>query len=91
MGIWYLSHRRAAKGQTSLRIRAVSSDPSLLAHINDGNKLGSRQRFKELVTLGSCECMLKQCFLRIGMSVIFQLVWPFQLSSQENQADSFNL
>ena len=30
--IWYLSPMRAAKVQASLRIRAVSSEPSLLAH-----------------------------------------------------------
>ena len=30
--IWYLSHMRAAKVQASLRIRAVSPEPSLLAH-----------------------------------------------------------
>ena len=30
--IWYLSPMRAAKVQASLRIRAVSPEPSLLAH-----------------------------------------------------------
>ena len=30
--IWYLSPMRAAKVQASLRIRAVSSEPPLLAH-----------------------------------------------------------
>ena len=30
--IWYLSHMRAAKAQASLRIRAVSPEPPLLAH-----------------------------------------------------------
>ena len=30
--IWYLSLMRAAKVQASLRIRAVSPEPSLLAH-----------------------------------------------------------
>ena len=30
--IWYLSPMRAPKVQTSLRIRAVSPEPSLLAH-----------------------------------------------------------
>ena len=29
--IWFLSHMRAAKVQASLRIRAVSPEPSLLA------------------------------------------------------------
>ena len=33
MRLWYLSHRRPAKAQASLRIRAVSPDPSLFAHM----------------------------------------------------------
>ena len=42
MRLWYLSHRRSAKAQASLRIRAVSPEPSLVAHI----KCGSRQRVR---------------------------------------------
>ena len=38
--IWYLSHRRPAKAQASLRICAVSPEPSLFAHV----KYGSRRR-----------------------------------------------
>ena len=33
MRLWYLSHRRPAKAQASLRIRAVSPEPSLFAHM----------------------------------------------------------
>ena len=33
MRLWYLSHRRTAKAQASLRIRAVSPEPSLSAHM----------------------------------------------------------
>ena len=40
MRLWYLSHRRPAKAQASLRIRAVSPEPSLFAHM----KYGSRWR-----------------------------------------------
>ena len=40
MRLWYLPHRRPAKAQASLRIRAVSPEPSLFAHM----KYGSRQR-----------------------------------------------
>ena len=32
MGFWYLSHRRAANAHASLRICAVSHEPSLLAY-----------------------------------------------------------
>ena len=36
MRLWYLSHRRPVKAQASLRIRAVSPEPSLLAHMKYG-------------------------------------------------------
>ena len=36
--IWYLSPMRAAKVQASLRIRAVSPEPSLLAHISSESR-----------------------------------------------------
>ena len=38
MRLWYLSHRRPAKAQASLRIRAVSPEPSLFAHMNYGSR-----------------------------------------------------
>ena len=37
MRLWYLSHRRPAKAQASLRIRAVSLEPSLFAHMKYGS------------------------------------------------------
>ena len=42
MRLWYLSHRRPAKAQASLHIRAVSPEPSLFAHM----KYGSRRRVR---------------------------------------------
>ena len=42
MRLWYLSHRRPAKAQASLRIRAVSPEPSLFLHM----KYGSRRKTK---------------------------------------------
>ena len=33
MRLWYLSHRRPEKAQASLRIRAVSPEPLLFAHM----------------------------------------------------------
>ena len=36
MTLWYLSHRWPAKAQASLRIRAVSPEPSLFAHMKYG-------------------------------------------------------
>ena len=40
--LWYLSHRRPAKAQASLHIRAASLEPSLFAH----TKCGSRRRVR---------------------------------------------
>ena len=40
MGLWYLSHRRPAKAQASLRICAFSPQPLLVAYM----KYGSRRR-----------------------------------------------
>ena len=40
MRLWYLSHRRPSKAQASLRIREVSPEPSLFAHM----KYKSRRR-----------------------------------------------
>ena len=45
MRLWYLSHRRPAKAQASLRIRAVSPEPSLFAHM----KYGSRRRLRPTI------------------------------------------
>ena len=38
MRLWYLSHRRLAKAKASLRIRAISPEPSLFAHMKYGSK-----------------------------------------------------
>ena len=43
MRLWYLSHRRPAKAQASLRICAVSSEPSLFTHMKYGRDEGSDQ------------------------------------------------
>ena len=40
--LWHLSHRRSAKAQASLRIRAVLPEPSLFANM----KYGSRRRVR---------------------------------------------
>ena len=42
--IWYLSPMRAAKVQARLRIRAVSPEPSLLAHTSSESRGAFRQK-----------------------------------------------
>ena len=55
--IWYLSPMRAAKVQASLRIRAVSPEPPLLAHTSSE----SRGTFRSLAPLNSWACAVKIC------------------------------
>ena len=40
MWLWYLSHRRPAKAQTSLHIPAASPEPSLFTHMKYGKTKG---------------------------------------------------
>ena len=60
MRLWYLSHRRPAKAQAGLRVRAVSPEPSLFAHI----KYSSRRRFwptiRHLAPLDVCTCAFEE-------------------------------
>ena len=62
MRLWYLSHRRSAKAQASLRIRAVLPEPSLFAHMEYGSRQMVRPKFKHLATLDGCTCALKNEF-----------------------------
>ena len=63
--IWYLSPMRAAKVQASLRIRAVSPEPPLLAHISSGSRGPFRQKARSLASLNGWACAVKTC--RDGM------------------------
>ena len=46
--IWYLSPMRAAKVQASLRIRAVSPEPLLLAHTSSESRGTFRQKARSV-------------------------------------------
>ena len=59
--IWYLSPMRAAKVQASLRIRAVSPEPSLLAHTNNESRGTFRQKARSLTPLNGWACAVKIC------------------------------
>ena len=59
--IWYLSPMRAAKVQASLRIRAVSPEPSLLAHTNSESSETFRQKARSLAPLNGWACAVKIC------------------------------
>ena len=59
--IWYLSPMRAAKIQASLRIRAVSPEPSLLAHTSSESRGTVRQKARSLAPLNGWACAVKIC------------------------------
>ena len=59
--IWYLSPMRAAMVQASLRIRAVSPEPPLLAHTSSESRGTFRQKARSLAPLNGWACAVKIC------------------------------
>ena len=59
--IWYLSPMRVAKVQASLRICAVSPEPSLLAHTISESRGTVRQKARSLAPLNDWACAVKIC------------------------------
>ena len=59
--IWYLSLMRATKVQASLRIRAVSPEPSLLAHTSSESRGTFWQKTRSLAPLNGWTCAVKIC------------------------------
>ena len=59
--IWYLSPMRAATVQASLRIRAVSPEPSLLAHTSSESRGTFRHKARSLAPLNGWACAVKIC------------------------------
>ena len=59
--IWYLSPMRAAKARASLRIRAVSPEPSLLAHTSSKSRGTFRQKARSLAPPNGWACPVKIC------------------------------
>ena len=59
--IWYLSPMRAAKVQASLRIRAVSPEPSLLAHRSSESRGTFRQKARSVDPLNGWACAVEIC------------------------------
>ena len=58
--LWYLSHRRPEKAQASLRIHAVSPEPSLFAHMKYGTKRRVRPKIRHLAPLDGCVCAFEE-------------------------------
>ena len=60
MRLWYLSHRRPAKAQASLRIHAVSPEPSLFAHMKYGSRPWVQPKIRHLAPLAVHVCLKKE-------------------------------
>ena len=73
--IWYLSPMRAAKVQASLRIRAVSPEPPLLAHTSSESRGTFRQKARSLAPLNDWACAVKICHDRM-LEPTFRLTGP---------------
>ena len=59
--IWYLPPMRAAKVQASLRIRAVSPEPPLLAHTSSEKRGTFRRKARYLAPLNGWARAVKIC------------------------------
>ena len=59
--IWYLAPMRAAKVHVSLRIRAVSPEPSLLAHTSSESRGTVWQKARSLAPLNGWACAVEIC------------------------------
>ena len=55
-----LSHRRPAKAQASLRIRALSPEPSLFANMKYGSRRRVRPNIRHLAPLDGCACAFEE-------------------------------
>ena len=60
MRLWYLSHRRPAKAQASLHIRAVSPEPSLFAHMKHGSRRSVGPEIRHLAPHDGCACAFEE-------------------------------
>ena len=60
MRLWYLSHRRPAKAQASLRICPVSPEPLLFVHMKYGSRRRVRPNLRQLALLDRCACVFEE-------------------------------
>ena len=71
MRLSYLSHRRPAKAQASLRIRAVSPEPSLFAHMTYGCRRRVQPKSRTASPTGwLCMCVWRMILRRTKSTII---------------------
>ena len=87
--ICYLSPMRAAKVQASLRIRAVSPEPPLLAHTSSESRGTFRQKARSIAPLNGWACAVEICHDGMledtnsldGAHILKCLSWPVVFKS----------
>ena len=67
---------RAAKVQVSLRIRAVSPEPPLLAHTGSESRGTFRQKARSLAPLNGWACAVKKCVMTECSKTQIRLTGP---------------
>ena len=77
MTLWYLSRRRPAKARASLRICAVSPEPSLFAHMKYGSRRRIGPKIRHLAPLDSCACAFEELSLWRTKSAIISWAGSF--------------
>ena len=95
MRLWYLSHRRPAKAQASLRICAVSPEPSLFAHMKYGSRRRVRPKIRHLAHWMAAHAHLKNEFTEdkkyhnLMRWIIYQSEESFQFKAQRLHWEMF--
>ena len=79
MRLWYLSLRRPAKAQASLRILALSLEHSLFAHMKYGNRQRVRPKIRHLAPTGWLRMRIWRMSLRRTKSAIISWAGSFGL------------
>ena len=60
--LWYLSHRRPAKAQVSLHIRAVSPEPLLFTNLKYWSRRRVQPKIRHLAPLDGCACTFEEFY-----------------------------
>ena len=77
MRLWYLSHRRPAKAQVSLRIHSVSPKPSLIVHMKYGGRWRVRPKIRHLALLDGCTWAFEEWVYGEGKNTIISWAGSF--------------
>ena len=85
MRLWYLSHRRPAKAQASLRICVLSPESSLFAHMKYGSRRRAQSKIKTPITMSwLCMCIWIKSLQRMTSAIIS---WHGSFISEESRTE----